>query len=163
MPLTKQREVLTIHIPSIGECTLLPFGILPENFRMYTRLLATAKELDLNEFSDLSRDEVQDIFNALSFRISERGVETSESVSVLLSGSHAAYPRIDLTNKNQQKELCITAIQFYFWNDAMLSTSGELIGGPVDMQLDEIPVGDFIPILGNDSAYCLFVGTVDET
>lgn len=162
MPQTKLHEALTVNTPSFGECTLLPIGILPESFRTYEKLLATAIELGLTELKELSRPEVQEIFMALSFRISARGVETSESVSVLLSGSHLAYPRIDITNKNQQKEPCVTAIQFYFWDDAMLSTKGELIGGPIDMQLDEIPVNEFIPILGEDSTYCLFRGTTEE-
>lgn len=156
---TKNLEPLTLIIPLLGECTLLPLGILPENLRRYEKMVTTAKGLELKEFENLSEDEIQEIFRALSFRIAERGVETTESVSVLLSGTHKAYPRIDLTDRNQQKEICVKAMQFFFWNDATLSPQGKLTGGPVDMQIDEIPVDEFLPIMDNDSTYCLFLGT----
>lgn len=159
MPVTQQNEFLTVMIEPHGECTLLPLSSLPENVRRYEKMVKTAKELDLEEFGDLTRSDIQDIFKALAFRLSERGVEKTEGVSVMISGSHEAYPRVDVTNKDQQKELCVTAMQFFFWNEARLSDKNELIGGPVDMQLDEIPINEFIPIMGDDSTYCLFVGT----
>lgn len=158
---TKKCEPLFLTVPSLGDCTLLPFDILPENFRRYEKIFITGDGLDLKEFHDLSRSEVQEIFKALAFKLSERGVETSESISVLLSGSHDVYPNIDITDKNKAKEKCITAMQFFFWQNAQLSDKGELIGGPVDMQLDEVPVGEFIPIIGDDSTYCLFLGKIE--
>ena len=156
---TKQKEILTVVIEPYGECTLLPLECLPEHVKKKKKMAGTAAELDLKEFDNLTRLEIQKIFQALAFRLSERGVETTEAISVMISGSHEAYPRIDITNKNQKMELCVTAIQFFFWNEAQLTEKNELIGGPVDMQLDEIPINEFIPVMGDDSTYCLFIGT----
>ncbi|MBP6948894.1 MAG: hypothetical protein KBC41_00185 [Candidatus Pacebacteria bacterium] len=156
---SKKTESLTLHIPTFGECTLLSFDVLPDTFRIYTKLLITAKELDLCEFPELSRVQIQEIFKALAHRISGRGVATTEGVSVLISGMHLSFPSIDITNKNQEPEECITSMEFFFWEHAKLTKSGDLRGGPVDMQLDEISIYEYIPIMGEDSAYCLFIGT----
>jgi hypothetical protein len=155
---TKQIEPLTVIIPSFGECTLLPVDTLPEKFRSYEKLLKSAEIYGFTELPDLPRHQVQEIFKVLACKLSERGVKTTESISVLLSGSHDAYPKIDITDKNQKMEKCVLSMEFFFWEEASLSIKGELIGGPVDMQLDEIPVGEFLPIMGDDSIYCLFVG-----
>lgn len=155
----KKTESLTLDIPSFGACTLLSFDSLPDTFRRYTKLCITAKELDLSEFPELSRLDLQEIFKALAHRISAKGVETTEGVSVLLSGIHKSFPSIDITNKNQSPEECVTSMEFFFWEHAKLTDKGDLRGGPVDMQLDEISIHEYIPVMGNDSAYCLFIGT----
>jgi hypothetical protein len=154
----KQSESLTVVIPNFGECTLLSIDTLPEKYRKYEKMVVNAEVLGMKEFQDLSRNDMQEIFKALAFRLSERGVETTEGISVILSGAHDAYPRIDITDKNQKMEKCVTAIQFFFWNEARLSDKNELIGGPVDKQLDEIPVDEFIPVMEGDSTYFLFIG-----
>ena len=159
MSAAKQSEILTITIPSLGECTLLPVDTLPEAFRTYEKLHTTAKELDLKEFDNLSRFEINSILKVLASKISERGVKTTESVSVLISGSHDAYSLIDIGDEHQKMSTCVLSIDFFFWQEAELSDTGVLIGGPVDFQCNEIPIDQYIPILDGDSVYCLFRGT----
>jgi hypothetical protein len=157
----KQLKPLFLAVPGIGECTLLPMNLVPAEFRSYERMLATAQGLDLTEFGVLSLLEIQPIFKALSFVLSERGVDAHESISVMLSGSHLAYPKIDIDLINQQMEQCVTTMQFYFWNDAFLENGEILLPGQIDMQLDEIPVNECIENETKDMTYCLFLGTAD--
>ncbi|MFA6608752.1 MAG: hypothetical protein WCT07_02480 [Candidatus Paceibacterota bacterium] len=159
MPTATRTKTLNVNIPFFGECTLLPADILPDELRTYEKILATAKELDMEEFKDLSRREVQEIFKALAFKLLERGVKTGECVSVILSGSHDSYSRILFTVKDQKTEKSVTSIQFFFWEDTSLSPEGKPIGGPADMQLDEIPIDEKIFMSKGDSTYCLFLGT----
>lgn len=153
-----QTKMLTVHIPFFGDFTLLPADVLPDELRTYEKILITAKGLDFKEFKDLSRREVQEIFKALSFRMLERGVKMEECVSVILSGAHDAYSRIHFTVKDQKPEKCVTSIQFFFWEDTKLSEKGKPIGGPADMQLDEIPVDEKIFTSTGETSYCLFLG-----
>lgn len=157
----KQLKPLFLAVPGIGECTLLPMNLVPAEFRSYERMLATAQGLDLTEFDVLSLLEIQLFFKALSFALSERGVSTTESISVMLSGTHLAYPKIDIGIRNQQMEQCVTTMQFFFWNDALLVNGEALLPGPIDMQIDEIPIDERIDNETDDVTYCLFIGTAD--
>ncbi len=157
----KQLKPLFLTVLGIGECTLLPMNLVPAEFRSYERMLATAQGLDLTEFGVLSLLEIQPIFKALSFALSERKVSKSESISVMLSGSHPAYPVIDTEIRNQQMEQCVTTMQFFFWNDMLSENNETLPPGPIDMQLDEIPIDECIENETKDMTYCLFLGTAD--
>lgn len=159
MSTIQQPQSLIVTIPFLGECTLLPVDILPHALRTYEKIHTTARELDLKEFDELSKPELQEIFKALAFKISERGVETTESVTVMISGTYDAYPLIDIGDKNQKMKKCVLSMDFFFWQEARLSDAGVLIGGPVDRDYTDVPIDEYIPTLDGDSTYCLFRGT----
>ncbi len=159
MSALQQTTPLIVTIPSLGECTLLPVIIMPEALRTYEKIRTTATELDLKEFYDLSRSQLSHIFNALTYKISERGVETSEGVTVNISGSCDAYPMIDIGDMHQKMMECVLSMDFFFWQNAYLLDSGELAGGPVEVGYSEVSVNGHISVLDGDSVYCLFKGT----
>lgn len=154
----RNYKELTVEIPYIGTGTLLPINQLPENMRCYKNILLTANAGGLTELPRLlTVNKTHEIFRAVALRLATEGVGETESVTVILSGLHTAYTYIDVTEKDQEMTMCLTALELFFWQNAILSPSGKLIQGRVVMETNEIASSSFIHIPEGDSVYCLFL------
>lgn len=158
----KMRSPITLTISILGgrtECTLFPIDNLPMALRTYEKILITAKELDLTELPEISRMDMQEIFKALAFTLSECGIDAERGAVIWLSGTHPAYSLLDPLDKEQPLETCVTSMTLFVWDDTTVSTKGIICGGPVDMTLEEIPITELWETEVGDYVYCLFLGT----
>ena len=104
-------ELGDILIPHIGICSLLDLGSLDPSKRSYTNMLVTAQVLILDEFGDISEDQLHLIFNELSKRF-------DCNITIILSGQTESikntYPTNYLTtlklvyNKESEDENRVT-------------------------------------------------------
>lgn len=159
----KQMETLTLAIPSFGGCTLLPLDVVPQHLRTYEKVAGTAAELDLKEFPEVSLREIQEIFRATAYKLSENGVSLTTGITVIISGVHEAFPLLDLANKDQVPEKCISYMEFFVWEEVTPAKNTNTYTGAIDMTLEEVLITERWDIDGDDLVYCLFLGTIEET
>jgi hypothetical protein len=134
------------------ECTLLPLNCLPEKFRTYEKLKATALELDLVEMPRLSHEMTQEILKILVHKLSHVHRAGTAGISVWMSGIHKSYSYIDPFEENQTTEDCISVFELFFLDQTK----------PMEIYTSELPTQEGWVIEPEDIVYCLFSGTMEE-
>ena len=83
-----ELSVITIDIPLVGRCTLMPccYEFLPHGMRTYTGIAKLAKALILTELPELGQTQVQEIFRSISIFLSEGKIKSGAEVCIILSG-----------------------------------------------------------------------------
>lgn len=155
--LSQKDNARVVIIPSFGECTLLALNVLPERLRNYRELNKTAKGLSLEEFPELRHHNLQEIFKTIVTHFSENNIDITTGITIWISGIHQAYSLINLSQKDQKTEECVTVMEIFICEKIKTDRQGKLTGY-VYMTLEEMPV--ILPknIEGDDDIFCLFVG-----
>lgn len=153
-------DFFDIYLPEFGDCTLLPqLEKLPQYLRNYHAISEVAKTQGLEEFPELSRIQIQELFKGLSLLLSSEHEVEGTDIRVLISGVHDAYASIDVSDPHKPREPCVTCLILRFWNKEKLFDALHRSTKHFEMLIDEVPVhepndpGEF------ETLFCLFVGT----
>lgn len=156
--ITQQVNPITLTIPSFGDCTLFPLSFLPASRRTYQNLLELSVLFDLTELPEISRNNIQEIFKAIAHKLSENELKITTGITIWISGVHDAYSLLNIADKDQDPEKCITFMDIFLWDEITVTKKG-VSGGTIDMTLEEMKVGEQWELEGDDLVYCLFMGT----
>lgn len=156
---TIKTDPFTTTLPFFGECTLLPhFEDIPQQYRTYASQHEVAKLLKLKEFPEIAPRQIQEIFKCLAHCFSEHHKAEGSEIRVLLSGTHFAYPSIDVRNREQKPEPCVTALVICFWNRKNMFDANQPDSKHFEMFLDEVPIGEIQDVQSPDLLFSIFLG-----
>jgi hypothetical protein len=143
----KNIEPVTIKVPSLGQCTLIPLHHLQEHYSSYLSAKKTAQELGLKELNSLDHDTIQKIYLELAKMFLEEGIGPSTAVSVYLSHVHESYLEISTLEDSRTPHPSITSLEIFFLE----------MGGPIEMTTCEVGIDEERGLESDDRLYVLFL------
>ncbi len=160
---THSIELLLIHIPQLGDCTLFSkFETLPISVQMYKYICSFREVFHLRELPSLTHHHTQEIFKSLSLVFSEIYENEESEIKVLLSGTHFSYPSIGTDLPDQVPVECVTSMVFNFWHKENASALGNSNAKHFEMFLDETPTNERQLCTENVFLSCLFLGNPQQ-